>query len=232
MAWQEETTSIPPNFLLAIGKAANCLWILYNERRLQRRCQRSIEPEMAIAEDLTQQLLALSAGDEQAPTALMPLVYDELRRLAKIYLSRERQDHTLQPTALVHEAYLRLIDQTRVEWQNRAHFFGVAAAMMRRILIDYARQSQAEKRGGQAERLALDDALAVADTPALDLLALDDALSALAKLDPRQSRIVELRFFGGLTLEETAEVMHLSRATIEREWLMAKAWLYAELKRK
>lgn len=178
---------------------------------------------------VTQTLLDWSSGDREAAADLLPLVYDELRRLASIYLSRERQDHTLQPTALVHEAYLRLIDQTRVEWQNRAHFFGVAAEMMRRILIDHAKRTKASKRGGFAEKLALDEAVAFSEDQEVDLLALDDALSDLARLDPRQSRIVELRFFGGLTLEETAEVTKLSRATVEREWVMAKAWLYSQL---
>lgn len=178
---------------------------------------------------VTQTLLNWSSGDREAAADLLPLVYDELRRLASIYLSRERQDHTLQPTALVHEAYLRLIDQTRVEWQNRAHFFGVAAEMMRRILIDHAKRTKASKRGGFAEKLALDEAVAFSEDQEVDLLALDDALSDLARLDPRQSRIVELRFFGGLTLEETAEVTKLSRATVEREWVMAKAWLYSQL---
>jgi len=180
-------------------------------------------------EDITRVLHELSAGEENAPARLMPLVYDELRRLAGRYLSRERLDHTLQPTALVHEAYLRLVDQTQVNWQNRAHFFGLAARIMRRILVDYARGHRADKRGGGLEKLSLDEALSFSKERDVDLIALDDALSDLAGLDPLQSRIVELRFFAGLTLEETAEVLGLSRSTVERDWIMAKAWLYTQL---
>jgi RNA polymerase sigma-70 factor, ECF subfamily len=181
------------------------------------------------SEDVTQILQNVSVGDQDASAKLMPLVYDELRRLASRYLKRERQDHTLQPTALVHEAYLRLIDQTRVEWQNRAHFFGVAAEMMRRILVDYAKSHKAEKRGGLVEKLSLDGAISLTKDIDVDIIALDDALSDLSTLDPRQSRIVELRFFGGLTLEESAEIMGISRATVEREWIMAKAWLFSQI---
>lgn len=160
----------------------------------------------------------------------MPLVYDELRRLAGRYLSRERPDHTLQATALVHEAYLRLIDQSQVTWQNRAHFIGVAAQMMRRILVDHARLRHGEKRGGHRRKLPLDDAISLPQGKEVDLVALDDALLDLAKLDLQQSRIVEMRFFGGLTLEETAEVLGISRSTVAREWAMAKAWLYDQLR--
>ena len=181
-------------------------------------------------EDITQILCAVSADDPSASARLMPFVYDELRRLAGRYLSRERSDHTLQATALVHEAYLRLVDQKRVNWQNRAHFFGVAAEMMRRILVDYARRRGAEKRGGGLQKLALDDAISFAQEKDIDLIALDEALGDLARLDPLQSRIVELRFFGGLTLEEAAEILSLSRSTVEREWLTAKAWLYIQLR--
>lgn len=180
-------------------------------------------------EDVTQALREVSAGDREAFEKLMPLVYDELRRLAVRYLRRERPDHTLQPTALVNEAYLRLVDQTRVNWKNRAHFFSISAEIMRRILVDYARSRKAEKRGGSAEKLPLEEAISLSDEMDVDLIALDDALSDLARLDPLQSRVVELRFFGGLTLEETAEVLSLSRSTIEREWLTAKAWLYVQL---
>jgi RNA polymerase sigma-70 factor, ECF subfamily len=180
-------------------------------------------------EDVTQILEALSAGDQSAPARLMPLVYDELRRLAGRYLRRERPNHTLQATALVHEVYLRLIDQSRVNWQNRAHFIGVAAQMMRRILVDYARLHHGQKRGGYRHKLSLDDAAGFEKDKDVDLIALDEALGELARLDPGQSRIVELRFFGGLTLDETAEVMGISRSTVKREWLMAKAWLYSQL---
>jgi RNA polymerase sigma factor (TIGR02999 family) len=160
---------------------------------------------------------------------MMPLVYDELRRLARHYLSRERADHTLQATALVHEAFLRLVDQTQVTWQNRAHFFGIAAQMMRRILVNHAEAHKAEKRGGHARKLALADAVSFADEREVDLVALDDALKTLEKIDPQKCRIVELRFFGGLTIEETAEAMGVSDATVERNWRLAKAWLRREL---
>jgi RNA polymerase sigma factor (TIGR02999 family) len=161
----------------------------------------------------------------------MPLVYNELRRLADHYLRQERQDHTLQPTALVHEAYLKLIDQTRVDWQNRAHFFGVAAQVMRRILVDHARRHRASKRGGFQQKLTLDEAIDYSQSRDVDLVALDDALNALARLDARQSRIVELRFFGGLTIEETAEALDISPATVKVDWSMAKAWLRREISR-
>jgi RNA polymerase sigma factor (TIGR02999 family) len=179
--------------------------------------------------EVTRILNDLSAGDPDAPERLMPLVYDELRRLAGRYLSRERPDHTLQPTALVHEAYLRMIGQTQVTWQNRAHFIGVAAQMMRRILVDHARLHHVEKRGGHRRKISLDEAVSFEKQRDVDLVALDDALSDLATLDPEQSRIVELRFFGGLTLDETAEVVGISRSTVKREWIMAKAWLYDQL---
>lgn len=171
----------------------------------------------------------MSGGDRDAPARLMPLVYDELRRLADHYLRHERADHTLQPTALVHEAYLKLIDQTRVDWQNRAHFFGVAAQSMRRILVDHARRHQSEKRGGFRQKLTLDEAVDYSRTRDVDLVKLDDALTALAKFDARQSRIVELRFFGGLTIEETAEAIGISPATVKVDWSMAKAWLRREI---
>jgi RNA polymerase sigma-70 factor (ECF subfamily) len=180
-------------------------------------------------EEVTRILNDMSAGNRDAPDRLMPLVYDELRRLASRYLNRERPDHTLQPTALVHEAYLRLIDQTQVTWQNRAHFIGVAAQMMRRILVDHARLHHVAKRGGHRRKLSLDDAISFEEKRGVDLIALDDALGDLVKLDPQQSRIVELRFFGGLTVDETAEVMSISRSTVKREWVMAKAWLYDQL---
>ncbi|HEY7783871.1 MAG TPA: sigma-70 family RNA polymerase sigma factor [Pyrinomonadaceae bacterium] len=182
------------------------------------------------AEDVTSLLVASSQGDQEALNQLLPLVYDELRRLADRYLHRERSDHTLQATALVHEAYLRLIDQ-KVSWVNRAHFFGVAAEMMRRILIDYARGRQAAKRGSGGIKLSLDDVLEITDEKAADLIALDESLTALADFDPQKARVVELRFFGGLSIEETAAVMGLGTATITRQWRLAKAWLYHELSR-
>ena len=185
------------------------------------------------AQSVTQLLVEWSHGDQDALERLTPLVYGELRRLARRHLSRERSDHTLQSTALVHEAYLRLVDQRSVQWQNRAHFFGVAAQLIRRILIDHARARQAGKRGAGACLLSLDEAL---DAPAggrqLDIVALDDALAQLAKIDPRQSRIVELRFFAGLTVQETAEVLSVSTPTVNREWNAANAWLFRELNRR
>jgi RNA polymerase sigma factor (TIGR02999 family) len=181
--------------------------------------------------EITRLLADWSNGDRQALEKLTPLVYDELRRLAGRYLRNERPGHTLQSTALVHEAYMKLVGQTSVRWQNRAHFFGIAAQMIRRILVDYARGRRAGKRGSGAEKLSLDEAIALPGSPDLDLIALDDALDGLAKMDPRQSRLVELRFFAGLTLEETAEVMQMSIATAKRDWVSAKAWLSREIKR-
>jgi len=184
--------------------------------------------------DVTQLLLDWSQGNQAALEKLMPLVYDELRRLAANYLRRERQGHTLQPTALVNEAYLKLVDQ-RAHWQNRAQFFGVAAQLMRRILVDHARQHQAAKRGGSdLRRLSITSAgqLGLKQTtaePPVDLLALHEALNELATLDPQQSRIVELKFFGGLSIEETAEVLGIGHATVERDWKMARAWLRRKL---
>ena len=179
--------------------------------------------------DVTQLLTNWSKGDRSALEQLMPLVYGELRRLASSYLRRERPDHTLQSTALVHEAFMRLINQRDVEWKSRAHFYGIAAQMIRRILVDYARSQNAEKRGSGAIKLELDDALAVPQESGLDVVGLNDALERLAVFDERQSRIVELRFFAGLSIEETAEVMHLSPASIKREWTSARAWLFREL---
>jgi RNA polymerase sigma factor (TIGR02999 family) len=182
-------------------------------------------------ESVTASLLALSAGDRPAAERILPLVYDELRRLAANYLRRERRpDHTLQPTALVHEAYLRLVDQSRVDWKNRAHFCAMASEMMRRILVDHARRHYAQKRGGAETRIALDDAVSFPHDVGVDVVAVDEALFDLARLDSQQSRIVELRFFGGLTLDETAEVLNVSRSTVQREWNMAKAWLYNQLR--
>jgi RNA polymerase sigma factor (TIGR02999 family) len=179
--------------------------------------------------EVTQVLLDWNRGDENAPERLMPLVYEELRRLARQYLQRERPDHTLQATGLVHEAYLRLVDQSNMTWQNRAQFFSVAAQMMRRILVDHARAHQAAKRGGVREKLEFDEALAPSDERAVDLIALDDALQDLVTFDVRKSRIVELRFFGGLSIEEIGEVLAISPRTIRREWRVAKAWLRREI---
>ena len=181
-------------------------------------------------QELTQLLFNWSEGDSAALDKLMPIVYDELRRLASNYLRRENPGHTLQPTALVNEAYLRLVDQRQARWQNRAQFLGVAAQLMRRILVDHARQRDAAKRGG-ADRhsLSLTDADSIAGKPDADLLAVHDALNELAVIDPQQSRIVELRFFGGLSIEETAEVLGVGHATVERDWKLARAWLRRKL---
>ncbi len=180
-------------------------------------------------QDVTHLLIQWSKGDSGALEALVPLVYDELRRLAQLYLSREKPGHTLSSTALVHEAYLRLVKQKDVTWQNRAHFFAVAARMMRRILVDHARRHGFAKRGGGAMTLSLDEAMAPAAQREVNLVALDDALDTLAKLDERQSRMVELRFFGGLSIEETSEVLGVSAPTVKREWASARAWLYREI---
>lgn len=178
--------------------------------------------------EITELLLKATSGNRDAADQLIAAVYDELRQRARYYLNREfHPDHTLQPTALVHEAYLRLIKQDQVVWQNRTHFFAMASEMMRRILVDYARTQQAEKRGGEAIRLTLDAALDLAvPQPDINLIVLDDALNELSELDPRQTKLVELRYFGGLSVEETAEVMQLSVATVMREWKIAKMWLY------
>ncbi len=185
-------------------------------------------PEPALGQ-VTQLLAALSAGHREVLPELIPMVYGELRTIAGRFLRRERPDHTLDATALVHEAYLRLVDQRDVQWQHRAHFFGVAAQMMRRILVDHARKRAAAKRVDARGRVALETAFLPADKPPVDIIALDGALARLADFDPPQSRIVELRFFGGLTIEETAEVVGISPATVKREWTMAKAWLRREI---
>ena len=181
------------------------------------------------AENVTQLLLDWSRGDEQALDNLLPVVYEHLRRQAARYLRRERQGHTLQTTALIHEVYLRLVDQGRVQWQNRAHFFAIAAQLMRRILVDHARGHQAAKRGGLALKLPLEDAMVASGERDIDLVELDEALTRLAALDARQSRIVELRFFSGLSVEETAEVLGVSAGTVKNDWSMAKAWLRREM---
>jgi RNA polymerase sigma factor (TIGR02999 family) len=179
--------------------------------------------------DVTELLLDWSNGNKEALAKLMPLVYDELRRLAGGYLRREPPGHTLQATALVHEAYLQLIDQRKVRWQNRAHFFGIAATLMRRILVEHARSHHAVKRGSAESKLALDEAISFSKEPEVDLLALDDALTGLAAMDSQKSRIVELRFFGGLTVEQTAEVLGVAPITVHRAWRIIKAWLRQEL---
>jgi RNA polymerase sigma factor (TIGR02999 family) len=183
----------------------------------------------ADSEIVTRLLQDWSKGNPQALEELLPLIYNELRQLAHNFLYGERSGHTLQTTALVHEAYLKLIDQKDVRWQNRAHFFAIAAQAMRRILIDSARRRAALKRGGPQEKLSIDEAPEISLEPNTKLLALDEALNALAEFDQEQSRIVELRYFGGLTIEETAEVTNLSAATVKREWAMARAWLHQAL---
>jgi RNA polymerase sigma factor (TIGR02999 family) len=179
--------------------------------------------------EVTQLLQQWSDGRLDARDQLLPVIYAELRRLAAGYMRRERVDHTLQPTALVHEAFLKLIDQRAVRWQSRAHFFGVAAQAMRRILVDHARAHTAGKRGDGQPRVPLDEAHLLGPEPNIDLIALDEALTRLAEIDPQQSRLVEARFFGGLTIDETAELLDISPASVGREWIVAKAWLYAEL---
>jgi RNA polymerase sigma factor (TIGR02999 family) len=178
---------------------------------------------------ITERLAAWTDGDASAREEVLNAVYSELRMMADRYLQRERPDHTLQPTALVHEAYLRLIGQTRVSWQNRSHFFGVAAQMMRRILVDHARTRNRQKRGGASTRLTLEEAFDLPDCCGPDLVALDAALSSLAEFDLRKSRVVELRFFGGLSVDETAQVLNVSGQTVLRDWQVAKAWLYQEI---
>ncbi len=182
-------------------------------------------------DNVTQLLHAASQGDEAASHALVPLVYDELRRLARSYMRRERPGHTLQTTALVHEAYLRMVNQN-AGWENRGHFFGIAAKMMRRILVDQAKARRREKRGGGARQVTLDDPALMAEHSSAELLALDEALGRLEKLDMQRARIVELRFFGGFSNEEAAEVLGISTATVQRQWTGTKAWLYHELKPK
>ena len=175
---------------------------------------------------VTQWLLDWGRSDMQALDQMLPVLYQELHRLAASYLSREATGHTLQPTALVHEAYLRLIDQRRVDWRNRAQFLGLAAGMMRRILLNHARDRVARKRGGGAERVSLSLVESPSGRPDIELIALEDAMEGLAALDERKARVVELKFFGGLTVEEIAEVLGISGATVEREWTFARAWLY------
>jgi len=181
------------------------------------------------SQDVTQLLVAWSNGDESAFQALLPLIYDELHRLARRYMQRERRTHTLQTTALVNEAYMQLVKQRESNWQGRSHFFAVSAQAMRHILVDMARGRNRQRRGGDVTRLSLDEALVFSPQRASELIALDDALTALAQFDERKSQIVEMRYFAGLTIAETAEVLRISHATVEREWERAKAWLSLEL---
>jgi len=186
----------------------------------------------AVRPNITEMLRQWSGGKTEVMDDLLPLIYEELRRRAAAYLRRERPNHTLQPTALVHEAYLRLIDQRQDNWASRDHFFAIAAQAMRRILVDHARGRHRQKRGGSNEDLPLEDALlAAADEASVDLIALDEAMKRLAKLDPKQERIVELRYFGGLSLDEAANALSISRATAARDWQVAKAWLHREMTR-
>jgi RNA polymerase sigma factor (TIGR02999 family) len=182
-------------------------------------------------QEITQLLRAWSEGEQGALEKLMPLVYDELHRLAQRYMAHERPDHTLQTTALVNEAYLRLVDSQQASWQDRAHFFAMCAQLMRRILVDWARTRHSVKRGGNVEPMSLDEALVVSSERNADLVALDNGLKALAALDPRKSQVVELRFFGGLSVEETAEVLKVSAETVMGDWKLAKMWLRRELSR-
>src|SRR5437588_1012449 len=179
--------------------------------------------------EVTQLLTDWGNGNQAAADKLMPLVYEELRRLAHQYMNKERPGHTLQTSGLVNEAYLRIIDQSQVHWQNRAHFFGIAAQMMRRILVDYARNRQYAKRGGGARQVSLDEAMIVSEERSAEVIALDDALKGLTQFDPRKSQIVELRFFGGLSIEETAEILKVSPGTVMRDWTLAKAWLRKQM---
>jgi RNA polymerase sigma-70 factor (ECF subfamily) len=205
----------------------------YKFPNLQEPVRRKIIlPAMSENQDVTLLLSALTRGDEAAASKLIPVVYNELRRLAGSYMRRERVDHTLQATALVHEAFLKLVNQRSVSWQSRAHFFGVAAQLMRRILVDHARGHSRQKRGGEQVKVSLDEAFVSAESQADEVLAVDDSLDALAKVDPRQARVVELRFFGGLSVEEAAGVLGVSPKTVKREWSVAKAWLTADLKQR
>jgi RNA polymerase sigma factor (TIGR02999 family) len=180
-------------------------------------------------QDVTSLLLAWRGGDQTALARMTPLVHDELRRLARHYMRGERHDHTLQPTALVNEAYLRLVDASQVHWQDRHHFYGVTARLMRQILVDFARKRGSSKRGGEARRVALEPSLMVTTSPGDDFVALDQALAALAGVDPRKAEVVELRFFGGRSVLETAEILQVSPETVKRDWRLAKAWLRRKL---
>ena len=183
----------------------------------------------SVSHDVTKLLKDWSDGDQSVPDQLMPLVYDELRRLAHQYMRREKPGHTLQTSALVNEAYVRLVDQNNIQWESRAHFFGIAARLMRQILVDQARRRNFAKRGGGAIRVSLNEATIVAQEQSASVMALDDALKSLEQIDPRKSRIVELRFFGGMSIEETAEALKVSPGTVMREWTFARAWLRNEM---
>jgi RNA polymerase sigma-70 factor (ECF subfamily) len=182
-----------------------------------------------LQQEITEKLIAWNNGETDARDDVISAVYHELRRMAGRYLRNEAVGHSLQPTALVNEAYLRLIDQTQVTWQNRAHFFGVAAQMMRRILVDHARSKHREKRGGVERTLSLEEVLDIGGGKSTDLVALDEAMNELSEIDPRKSRVVELRFFGGLSVDETAAVLAVSPQTVLRDWKLAKAWLFQQL---
>jgi RNA polymerase sigma-70 factor (ECF subfamily) len=207
-------------------------WKLANGIELRPNLQETdLSDVNSTPQDVTQLLIELTKGNNEATSKLIPLVYKELHRLARRQMRGERSDHTLQATALVNEAYLRLVENRPVRWQNRAHFFAVAAQMMRRILIDHARSHLREKRGGGQKTLALDEGLVFGPEQSMELVQLDRSLSRLAEIDPRQSKIVEMRFFAGLTVEETAEVLQISPKTVKREWSIAKAWLHGDLRR-
>ena len=186
------------------------------------------QPGESVVEDVSTLLRAWSGGDQKALDRLTPIVYEELHRLARRYMRRERPGHSLQTTALVNEAYTRLVDYKRMQWQNRAHFFAVSAQLMRRILVEHARRHNL-KRGGGVQHVSLDEAVFVGSDEDVDLVALDDAMNALARLDPRKVQVVEMRFFGGLSVEEIAEVLKVSTVTVKRDWRAARTWLYREL---
>jgi RNA polymerase sigma-70 factor, ECF subfamily len=206
---------------------------LYSENPLQKRSEKETIQETGefMLGDISQLLEEHAKGNPDALKRLMPLVYDELRKIAAHHLRAERSDHTLQPTALVHEAYLKLVGQRNAQWQNRAHFFALAAQIMRHILVDHARARHTNKRGGDYEKVAFDEAAKLESQPDKTLIDLDEALKVLALRDPRKCRLVELRYFAGLSIEETAEVLGLSEATVRREWTMAKTWLRSQIKR-
>lgn len=202
--------------------------ILFQKTAKKFMSEKEFQPATG-SHEVTQLLVSWSDGDKKALDKLLPLIYQSLQKIARQHLNRERASHTLQTTALVHEAYLKLIDQNSVHWQNRSHFFAIASQAMRRILLDHARRQIAEKRGGAENKISLEEIDAASVNPDENLIALDDALNELEKFDPQQSRIVELRYFGGLTVEETSEVLKISPRTVHREWAMARAWLYRTL---
>jgi len=223
--FRDVAASESPSRLLSLGRQSAKISSTGQHLLRPRAGERVSVPD----DDVTLMLQSASEGDTSAADALLPVVYDELRQAAGHLMNAERSDHTLEPTALVHEAYLKLIDQTRVQWQGRAHFFAVAAQAIRRILVDHARAKGRAKRGGGRSRLSLDEAVVASFERSVDMLALDEALEALAETHPRHARIVEARFFGGLTIEETATVLGISTATVEREWRYARAVLFRML---